>query len=109
MSKNLLMIKAAPDSISPEIAAEQDRFAREFFARRYFWRISESGSIGSANGYISYLYAARTGVLSFTAEHALGSITPAGGELVRSTPAHWRKLGADYVWTIKEYFDSRKK
>jgi len=48
-------------------------------------------------------------VLSFTAEHALGFITPAGGELVRSTPAHWRKLGADYVWTIKEYFDSKDK
>ena len=109
LSKNLLMIKAAPDSIPSEIAAEQDRFVREFFAKKYFWRISESKSIGSANGYISDLYAARTGVLSFTSEHALGFITPAGGELVRSTPAHWRKLGADYVWTIKEYFDSKDK
>jgi hypothetical protein len=109
LSRNLLMIKAAPDSIPSAIAEEQDRFVRDFFAKKYFWRISETTSIGSANAYISYIYAARTGVLSFTSEHALGSITPAGGELVRSTPALWRKLGADYVWTIREYFDSREK
>jgi len=110
LSNNLLMIKAAPDSIPPPIAAEQDRFVREFFARKYVWRISESESVGSANGYVSDLYAARTGVLSFTSEHALGFITPAGAgaEPVRSTPAHWRRLGADYVWTIREYFESRK-
>ena len=55
---------------------------------------------------ISDLYAESTGVLSFTSEHCLGRITPKDKPMVRSTPALFKKLGADYVETIREYFDS---
>ncbi|HUU29958.1 MAG TPA: M14 family zinc carboxypeptidase [archaeon] len=106
LSDNLLIIKAVPDSMPQGLAEKQDRFIKEFFAKRYVWRISEGKEVSSANGAIAGLYAWQTGVLSFTSEHALGRITPAGKDPVRTTPALLRKLGTDYVWTIKEYFDS---
>ena len=68
--------------------------------------ISKNSSTGGACGAISEMYAESTGVLSFTAEHCLGRITPKGKPMVRAAPELWRALGADYVRTIKEYFDS---
>ena len=106
LSKNLLMIMATPDSIPLKVAEQQERFVQDFFSKRYLWRISKNSSTGGACGAISEMYAESTGVLSFTAEHCLGRITPKGKPMVRAAPELWRALGADYVRTIKEYFDS---
>ena len=105
---DLLLIKAQPDSIPEPIKAAEDRFAREFFAKKYVLRISESDFIGSSDSWVSHEYAADTGVLSFTSEHSLGWVTRAGGKPFRSTPAFWRELGGYYVWTIRNYFASAK-
>lgn len=106
IADTLLMIKAVPDSMPADLAAKQDSFVRDFFARRWVLRISDGLSGGAANTEIARLYTKETGVLSYTAEHALGHITPAGKKTVRTTPAVLRQLGRDYVWTIKEFCDS---
>jgi len=106
LSKNLLMIMATPDSIPSKVAEAQERFVRDFFSKRYVWRVSKGSSTGGASSMISDLYVESTGVLSFTSEHCLGRIQPKDKPMVRATPALWKVLGADYVKTIREYFES---
>ncbi|MBN2287806.1 MAG: succinylglutamate desuccinylase/aspartoacylase family protein, partial [Candidatus Glassbacteria bacterium] len=106
LERNLLMIMATPDSIPARVVEEEERFARDFFSKRYVWRLSKDSSTGGACNEISGLYAAQTGVLSYTSEHCLGMVARAGQSPVRATPDFWKALGRDYALTIREYFDS---
>ncbi len=107
IAENLLMIKASPVSIPEPVKKEQDRFVSDFLQKRWVFRESESLDAGNGNGYVADKYAAKTGVISFTPEHCLGFISTRGGEMERATPALFRRLGADYVELIDEYFKSR--
>lgn len=107
IAENLLMIKASPESIPEEVKQDQGEFVSEFLQKRWFFRESESRNTGNANGYIADEYAGKTGVISFTAEHCLGFIRTADGEMERAVPELFRRLGSDYVELIEEYFTKR--
>lgn len=104
IAENLLMIKASPESIPERVKQEQGRFVADFLQKRWFFRESDSLSSGSANNFISSEYAEKTGVISYTAEHCLGFIKTADGDLQRATPELFRRLGRDYVELIDEYY-----
>ena len=104
IARNLLMIKAGSEALPGEIKSGQDRFVSDFLRKRWVFRESESSGVQDAKGYISARYAGETGVMSFTAEHCLGTISRAGGEDRRATPRLFQDLGRDYVELIDEYF-----
>lgn len=108
IANNLLLIRAAPDSLPDSVVAGQQRFF-DLFSKKYVWRKSEDdGKGGSACTWAASEFAAKTGVKSFTPEHCLGWVRTAGGEPVRARPEFFRKLGRDYVWTIREFFATGK-
>ncbi len=108
LENNLLMIRAASDSVPPEVAAEQARFT-DLFSKRWYWRRSEDKNLGgSACGWAAANFAREYGVKSFTPEHCIGWIRRADGEPTKARPAFWRELGADYVWVLREFFAGRE-
>jgi len=108
IANNLLMISAASDTIPAEVAAEQKRFT-DLFAKRWVWCRTEDKTLdGGACGWAAVKWAGEYGTKSFTPEHCLGWISREGGQPVKARPALWRELGADYVWVLREFFQSEK-
>lgn len=105
VAEHLLLIEAANDSVPAAVKAAQGRF-HDIIARKYTWRRSDDKTFSSAIGWVSGQFAGTLGTPAFTPEHCLGWIEPKGKGMMRSTPALFRQLGRDYVWAIREYFNS---
>ena len=95
-----------PEKLSEDqgLFERQMRFAKDFMNRQYQFSINPSNTPGSAQWFASTQYGEKTGVLSYTSENPLLTISTAGGQKILTTPDLYRRLGKEWVEAVRDFF-----
>jgi hypothetical protein len=108
LSEGLWLYPAESPLVDQRLFEKEMRFAKEFMNRRSKFSINPSNTPGSAQWFAAAQYGRRTGVISYTSENPLLTISTADGSKILTTPDLYRKVGKEWVEAVRDFFDMGK-